>query len=92
MEVSSQLHTPVTLPPGKEPLSPIGQEAGWVPELFWTLLYHLFSGISLLNYLWPSFVTTIFKNGIQKVGTIYYLLYSAYGTQEKNMVIFYVIS
>jgi hypothetical protein len=24
------------LPPGKEPLVPIGQEAGWAPEPVWT--------------------------------------------------------
>jgi hypothetical protein len=28
MEVSGQLHVPVALPPGKETLVPIGQEAG----------------------------------------------------------------
>jgi hypothetical protein len=28
MEVSGQLHAPAALPPGKEPLVPIGQEAG----------------------------------------------------------------
>jgi hypothetical protein len=36
MEVSGQVHIPAALPPGKEPLVPIGQEAGWVPEPFWT--------------------------------------------------------
>jgi hypothetical protein len=25
-----------SLPPGKGPLVPIGQEAGWAPELVWT--------------------------------------------------------
>jgi hypothetical protein len=35
MEVSGQLHAPAALPPGKEPLVPIGQEAGWAPEPFW---------------------------------------------------------
>jgi hypothetical protein len=35
MEVSGQLHAPVALLPGKEPLVPIGQEAGWAPEPFW---------------------------------------------------------
>jgi hypothetical protein len=34
--VSGQLHAPVALPPGKEPLVSIGQEAGWTPEPFWT--------------------------------------------------------
>jgi hypothetical protein len=29
MEVSGQIHGPTALPPGKEPLVPIGQEAGW---------------------------------------------------------------
>jgi hypothetical protein len=29
MEVSGQLHPPAALAPGKEPLVPIGQEAGW---------------------------------------------------------------
>jgi hypothetical protein len=32
MEVSGQLHAPAALPPGKEPLVPIGWEAGWAPE------------------------------------------------------------
>jgi hypothetical protein len=36
MEVSGQLHAPVALPPEKEPLVAIGQEAGWTPESFWT--------------------------------------------------------
>jgi hypothetical protein len=36
MEVSGQLHAPAALPPGKEPLVSIGQEAGWAPEPFWT--------------------------------------------------------
>jgi hypothetical protein len=29
MEVSCQLHAPAALPPGKEPIVHIGQEAGW---------------------------------------------------------------
>jgi hypothetical protein len=33
MEVSGQLHAPDALPPGKEPLVPIGQEDGWTPVL-----------------------------------------------------------
>jgi hypothetical protein len=32
MEVSGQLHAPAALPPGKETLVPIGQEAGWAPN------------------------------------------------------------
>jgi hypothetical protein len=32
MEVSGQPHTPATLLPGKEPLVPIGEEAGWAPR------------------------------------------------------------
>jgi len=36
MDVSGQLHTPATLPPGKEPMVPIRQKAGWTPEPFWT--------------------------------------------------------
>jgi hypothetical protein len=36
MEVSGQLHDPAALPPEKEPLVPIGKEAGWAPEPFWT--------------------------------------------------------
>jgi hypothetical protein len=35
MVVSGQLHTPTALPPGKEPLVPIGEEAGWASEPFW---------------------------------------------------------
>jgi hypothetical protein len=36
-EVSDQLHAPTALPPRKEPPVPIGIEAGWAPELVWTL-------------------------------------------------------
>jgi hypothetical protein len=36
MEVSGQFHAPAALPPGKEPLVPTGEEAGWAPEPFWT--------------------------------------------------------
>jgi hypothetical protein len=36
MEVNGQLHAPAALPAGKEPLVPIGQEAGWAPEPVWT--------------------------------------------------------
>jgi hypothetical protein len=37
-EVSGQLHVaPTALLPGNEPLVPIGQEAGWAPELVWML-------------------------------------------------------
>jgi hypothetical protein len=35
MDVSGQLYGPAALPPRKEPLLPIGYEAGWVPEPFW---------------------------------------------------------
>jgi hypothetical protein len=35
MEVSGQLHATKALPPGKEPLIPIGQEAWWDPEPVW---------------------------------------------------------
>jgi len=35
MEVSGQLHSPAALTSGKEPLVPIGQEAGLVPEPVW---------------------------------------------------------
>jgi hypothetical protein len=38
MEVSSQIHAPVALPPGKKPPVLIGKEAGWAPEPVWTLL------------------------------------------------------
>jgi hypothetical protein len=31
MEVGDQLHAPAALPPGKDPLVPIGWEAGWAP-------------------------------------------------------------
>jgi hypothetical protein len=35
--VSDQCHAPAALyPRGKDPLVPIGQEAGWVPEPVWT--------------------------------------------------------
>jgi hypothetical protein len=35
--VSNQCHAPAAfLPPGKGPLVPIGQEAGWAPEPVWT--------------------------------------------------------
>jgi hypothetical protein len=36
MEMSGQLHAPAALPPEKEPLILIGQEAVWAPEPFWT--------------------------------------------------------
>jgi hypothetical protein len=36
MEVSSQLHVPAALTPGKKPLVPIVQETGWDPEPVWT--------------------------------------------------------
>jgi hypothetical protein len=36
MEVSGQLHAPAALPPGKETLVHIVQEAEWAPEPFWT--------------------------------------------------------
>jgi hypothetical protein len=36
MEVSGQLHAPAALLPGKETLTPIGYEAGWTPEPYWT--------------------------------------------------------
>jgi hypothetical protein len=32
MEVSGQLHAPAALLPGIEPLVPIGQETGWIPD------------------------------------------------------------
>jgi hypothetical protein len=32
MEVSGQFHAPAALPPGRETLVPIGEEAGWDPE------------------------------------------------------------
>jgi hypothetical protein len=31
-----QLHVPAVLPPEKEPLVSIGEEAGWIPEPVWT--------------------------------------------------------
>jgi hypothetical protein len=37
MEVSDQLYAPAALVQGKEPPSPIGQEAGWAPEPVRTL-------------------------------------------------------
>jgi hypothetical protein len=36
VEVCGHLHAPAALPPGREPLVPIGWEAGWAPEPFWT--------------------------------------------------------
>jgi len=36
MEVSGQVHAPAALSPVKGPLVPIGQEAKWTPEPFWT--------------------------------------------------------
>jgi hypothetical protein len=35
MEVSGQLHALATLPPRKDPLVPIGEEAGWALEPVW---------------------------------------------------------
>jgi hypothetical protein len=40
--VSGRLHAPAALPPGKEPLVPIGYEAGWTPEPFWTRWWEKF--------------------------------------------------
>jgi hypothetical protein len=37
MEVGDQLHITAILLPGREFTVPIGQAAGWVPELVWTL-------------------------------------------------------
>jgi len=37
MEVISQLHASAVLPPRKELPIPLVYEAGWVPELVWTL-------------------------------------------------------
>jgi hypothetical protein len=34
--VSGQLHVPATLPSGKDPPPPIGEEVGWTPESVWT--------------------------------------------------------
>jgi hypothetical protein len=36
MEVSGQLHALAALLPGKEPMVPTEQEAGWAPEPVWT--------------------------------------------------------
>jgi hypothetical protein len=36
MGVSGQRHAPASLYPRKGPPVPIGQEAGWAPELVWT--------------------------------------------------------
>jgi len=36
MEMSGHLHAPAAIPPGREPLAPIGYEAGWAPEPVWT--------------------------------------------------------
>jgi hypothetical protein len=36
MEVSSQIHTPAVLSPGKMVPVPIREEAGWAPEPVWT--------------------------------------------------------
>jgi len=37
MEESGQLHALAALPPGKEPMLPIGLEGGCAPEPFWTV-------------------------------------------------------
>jgi hypothetical protein len=37
MDVSSQRYSPAVLSSAKEAQVPIGQEAGWVSELVWTL-------------------------------------------------------
>jgi hypothetical protein len=36
MRVNGQRHAPAALYPKKGPPVPIGQEAGWAPELVWT--------------------------------------------------------
>jgi hypothetical protein len=35
--MSGQVHTSTSLPPGKEPQVRIGYEAGWAPQLVWTM-------------------------------------------------------
>jgi hypothetical protein len=37
MEVSGELHAPVTLPPRREPPAFIVQETEWAPEPVWTM-------------------------------------------------------
>jgi hypothetical protein len=50
MEVSSQLHAPAALPPGKETLVPTECEAGWAPLKYWhpTTSLHLKDGSSMV--------------------------------------------
>jgi hypothetical protein len=43
MEVSGQLHAPAALPSAKEPLIPIGWEAGWAPKPVWMRWWKKFS-------------------------------------------------
>jgi len=41
MKVNGKLHAPAALPPGKEPLVSIREEAGWTPEQIWNLVYFI---------------------------------------------------
>jgi hypothetical protein len=62
MQVSSQLHSQAALPPGKGLPVPIGQEAGWTPELVWILwsreksraLRESNSGIQLITHRYTA--------------------------------------
>jgi hypothetical protein len=54
--VSGHLHAPAALLPGKEPPVPIGQEAGWAPELVWTIWRKLLTlpGLELPPFSRPA--------------------------------------
>jgi len=45
MELSGQPRAPATLPPGKDFLVSVVQEAGWVPEPLWTILRRYNKGL-----------------------------------------------
>jgi len=45
----SSSHPPAALPPGKEPLVPIGQKTGLAPEPFWRRWSEIFKRVSVNN-------------------------------------------
>jgi hypothetical protein len=59
MEVSGLLHGTVASPPGKEPPIPIGKEAEWTRQPFWTPWRMEKSVDSAANELQPSSPQTV---------------------------------
>jgi hypothetical protein len=70
MVVSEQLHALVTFPLEKEPLVPIGKEAGWAPEPIWTLQSREISLAPARKKHWPSRQPISIKKITQKKATV----------------------